>query len=76
MWLGFPIHEAVAMQKGVDVIRELCTNEDFARIGTPPKGIIHFKTLRRAFPRVPQLFYPSERPDTVPGNHLQFTQIP
>ena len=76
MWMGFPIHEAVAVQKGVDTIREQRTNEDFARIGTPPNEIIDFKTLRRAFPRVPQLLYPSERPDAVPGNHLHFTQIP
>ena len=76
MWLGFPIHEAVAVQKGGDIIREHRTTEDFARLGTPPTEIIHFNTLRRAFPRVPQIFYPSERPDAVPGNHLHFTQLP
>ena len=76
MWLGFPIHEAVASQKGVDIVQEHRTNKDFGRIGTPPREITDFKTLRRAFPRVPQLFYPNERPDAVPGNHLHFTQIP
>ena len=76
MWLGFPIHEVVAVQKGGDIIREHRTTEDIARIGTPPTEIIHFNTLRRAFPRVPQIFYPSERPDAVPGNHLHFTQLP
>jgi hypothetical protein len=37
MWLGFPIHEAVAVQRGKDIIREDRTNEEFARVGTPHK---------------------------------------
>jgi hypothetical protein len=76
MWLGFPIHEAVALLKGIDIIRENLINEEFARIGTPPSEVINFTTLRRAFPRVSQLLYPSEPPDAVPGNHLHFTQLP
>jgi hypothetical protein len=76
MWLGFPIHEAVATQRGNDIIREHRTNADFARIGTSPSEVIDFMTLRRAFPRVPQLLYPNERPDAVLGNHLHFTQLP
>jgi hypothetical protein len=76
MWLGFSIHEAVAIQNGKEVIREHHTNDDFARAGTPPSEVIEFMTLRRAFPRVPQMLYPNERPDAVPGNHLHFTQLP
>jgi hypothetical protein len=37
MWLGFPIHEAVAVQRGKDIIREDRNNEEFARVGTPHK---------------------------------------
>ena len=76
MWLGFPIHEAIATQRGKEIIHEHRTPEEFTRLGTPTKEVIEFKTLRRAFPRVPQIFYPHERPDAVPGNHLHFTQIP
>lgn len=76
MWLGFPIHEAVAIQQGKEPIREHRTNEEFASLGTPTREVIDFKTLRRAFPRVPQALYPNERPDAVPGNHLHFTQLP
>ena len=76
MWLGFPIHEAIAIQRGNDIIREHRTPEDFTRIGTPTKEVIEFMTLRRAFPHVPQTCYPHERPDAVPGNHLHFTQLP
>jgi hypothetical protein len=76
MWLGFPIHEAIATQQSKDIIHEHRTTEEFTRLGTPTKEIIEFKTLRRAFPHVPQVYYPLERPDAVPGNHLHFTQIP
>ena len=76
MWLGFPIHEAIAIQRGNAIIHEHRTPEDFTRLDTPTKEVIEFKTLRRAFPHVPQVCYPHERPDAVPGNHLHFTQIP
>ena len=76
MWLGFPIHEAAATQRGKEVLRENRTNEDFAELGTPSREVIDFMTLRRAFPRVPRLLYPNDQPDAVPGNHLHFTQLP
>ena len=76
MWLGFPIHEAMALHRGIEIIRETRTNEEFAKIGTPSREIIDFRTLRRAFPHVPRTYYPSERPDAVPGHHLHFTQVP
>ena len=76
MWLGFPIHEAMALHRGAEIISEHCTNEEFAKIGTPTREILDFRTLRRAFPRIPQTYYPSKRPDAIPGHHLHFTQIP
>ena len=75
MWLGFFIHEEIAIQKGMGIIHETRTNEEFARLGTPLSEVIEFKTLRRAFPRVPQACFPHERPDAVLGNHLHFTQL-
>ena len=76
MWLGFSIHEDMVIHKGVDIIKVHRTNEEFAQLRTHTREIIDFKTLCRAFPRVPQALFPSERPDAVPGNHLHFTQIP
>jgi hypothetical protein len=76
MWLGFPIHEAIAIQRGKAIITEHRSTKEFTRLGTPTKEIIEFKTLRRAFPHIPQVYYPHERPDAVSGNHLHFTQIP
>ena len=76
MWLGFPIHEAIAIQRNKEIIHEHRTTEEFTRLGNPTTEITEFKTLRRAFPHVPQAYFPHERPDAVPGNHLHFTQIP
>ena len=76
MWLDFSIHEAIAIQKGEGIIHEHRTSEEFTHLGRPSSEIIELQTLRRAFPRVPQTYYPSERPDAVPGNHLHFTQLP
>ena len=58
------------------IIQEHRTQEEFAKLGTPPREIVEFKTFQRAFPRVPQSCYPHETPDAVPGNHLHFTQLP
>ena len=76
MWLGFSIHEAIAIQKGKGIILEHRTNEEFEKLGTPPNEVIDFNSVRRAFPRVPQICFPNERPDAVPGHYLHFTQIP
>lgn len=67
MWLGFLIHEAVALQNGKEIIREHHTNEGSARIGTPSRETIDFKTPWRAFPRMPQMLYPNERLDATPA---------
>jgi hypothetical protein len=76
MWFGFAIHEAIASHKSQVIIHEQRTNEEFKSLGTPTREVIEFKTLRRAFPRVPQQFFSNARPDAVPGNHLNFTQLP
>ena len=76
MWLGFSIHEAIATQKGMGIILEHRTMDEFEKLGTPLSEIQDFNSTRRAFPRVPQACYPNERPDAVPGHHLHFTQIP
>ena len=76
MWLGFQMHETLATQRGKKELKEMCTNEDFQATGTPGSEVDEFHTLKRAFPRVKQTLYPTERPDVVPGQHLHFTQIP
>ena len=72
MWLGFPIHEAIAIQWGKEIIHEHQTTEEFTRLGTPTKEIIEFKTLRRAFPHVPQVYYPHEH--SLEGNRVFSTR--
>ena len=76
IWLGFPLHEVLAIQRGKKELTEKRTNEEYANISTPTTEIQEFRSLRRAFPKIKQSLYPSERPDAVPGQHLHFTQIP
>lgn len=76
MWLGFPIHEAIATQSGKKIMRKRRTDEDFAKIRSPSKEVTYIKTLRKTFSQVPQMLYPSERPNAVPGHHPHFIQLP
>ena len=76
LWLGFHMQEALSIQRGKKELKERRTDEDFHATGTPTTEIQEFRTIRRAFPRTPQILYPSERPDAVPGQHLHFTQVP
>ena len=70
------MHEALAILRGRNELKEKHTDEEFANIGTPTNEIEEFRSLRRAFPRTKQFLYPTERPDAVTGQHLHFTQIP
>ena len=76
MWLGFYMHETLAILRGKKELKETRTDEEFANISTPNNEIQEFRSVRRAFPRTKQLLYPNERPDAVAGQHLHFTQIP
>ena len=72
----FYMQEAFLTQRGKKELKEHRTDADFLAIGTPDTEVEEFRSIRRAFPRTAQMLYPSERPDTVPGQHLHFTQIP
>ena len=74
IWLGFSIYKAMALHRGIELIRQTRTNEVFAKIGTPSREILDFRTLWRVFFHVPQIYYQNERPDAVPWHHLHFTQ--
>ena len=45
-------------------------------MGMPEAEIEEVRHCRLAFPRVPQHLYPHQRPDTVTGDYLHFTQLP
>ena len=76
MWLGFQMHETLAILRGKKELKETRTDEEFANIGMPTNEIQEFRSLRRAFSRTKQFLYPNECPDAVTRQHLHFTQIP
>jgi hypothetical protein len=44
--------------------------------GMPAQEIEELHTYRIAYPLVPQVLFPSTRPDIVEGQYLHFTQLP
>lgn len=62
MWLEFPIHEAIALDRGNIPLKEKRTKYDLECLGTPPSQIEEFHTLIHAFPRVTPKLYPIQTP--------------
>lgn len=51
MWIGYFMHEALAIHSGKHIVKERRTNEDFTTFGTPASDTEEFHMLRRAFSR-------------------------
>ena len=43
IWLGYPIHEAIATHKGIEPIQKYRTHDEFLRLGIPPREILEFQ---------------------------------
>lgn len=75
LWLSFSVHQHLNALQGV---AEYTT---YAKVtessgGMPANEVSEFHKCRHSFPNVPQLLYPSVRPDGLPGQFLHLTQIP
>lgn len=76
MWMGFLMHEALAIHRGKHIFKERRTNEDFTALGIPMSEIKEWHTLWRKFPITKQANLTQwEIQDAVPNQHLHFTQI-
>ena len=67
MWLGFSIHEAIAIQRGEEVIREHHTSEDFTHLGTPLVRPLNFKHFGEHSPESPKLIFQVRGPMPYPA---------
>lgn len=75
LWLSFSVHEHLNIQRGLPEF----TTYGAATIQTssvPESEIQEYHSCRHSFPHVPQHFYPTVRPDSLPGQFLHLTQIP
>jgi hypothetical protein len=75
-WLGFSYMEQIVIDRNLPG----CTNSEHPE-DLMAKGYIKTKAEEMlqaivAFPRVPQILYPSAREDKVLGQHYNLTQIP
>jgi hypothetical protein len=50
MWLGFPVHEAMAIHRKAEIISKLRTNEEVAKIGTPQERCSTSASFGEFFP--------------------------
>lgn len=76
LWLTFAVHEMHALENGNLQHYDPRTDEELTAAGMPEAEIQELRHCRIAFPRVPQRLFPFQRPDTVDGDYLHFTQLP
>ncbi|KAG0573071.1 hypothetical protein KC19_VG146200 [Ceratodon purpureus] len=75
-WLGFETMEQLAVERGEEELFSDETIEDRELRGISRDEAEEMAQVSDAFPRVPQLLYPSQRPDGVLGQHYNITQVP
>lgn len=52
LWLNFPIHEAIAIERENMPTKEKMSNYEIECLGTPPNKAAKLHTLQHVFPRV------------------------
>ena len=75
LWLSFSVHEQLNIHRGLPEY----STYGAAQLTTsvmPDAKQYEYHTCRHSFPHLPQLLYPSLRPDGIPGQYLHLTQIP
>ena len=75
LWLTFLVHEQLNTKRGLPKFIEYGVI-GLAHAGTPESEIQEYHTCRHAFPHVPQVLYPSTRPDGLPSSHINSHRPP
>ena len=68
--------ERLAEENGQEPLFYEETVADRVTRGIPRAEAIELEQVSISFPRIPQLLYPNKRPDGVPGQHYNLTQVP
>ena len=76
LWFGFEAMEKLAEENGQEPLFHEETIEDRVTRGVSRIEATELEQVSISFPRIPQLLYPSQRPDGVPGQHYNLTQVP
>lgn len=76
LWMGFETMERLAEEHGQEPLFCDETTEDRVTRGIPRNEAAELEKVEISFPRIPQLWYPNERVDGIPGQHYNLTQVP
>ena len=76
LWFGFEAMEKLAKENGQEPLFYEETIEDRVTRGVSRIEATKLDQVSISFPRIPQMLYPSKRPDGVPGQHYNLTQVP
>ena len=74
--MGFETMERLAEEHGQEPLFCDETTEDRVTRGIPRNEAAELEKVEISFPRIPQLWYPNERADGIPGHHYNLTQVP
>ena len=76
LWFGFEAMERLAEENDQEPLFFEETVEDRVTRGVSRTEATELDQVSISFPRIPQLLYPSKRPDGAPGQHYNLTQVP
>jgi hypothetical protein len=75
LWYSYSVHESLNILDNCP-LRLPYSASYLTMQGTPSSEIQEYLHCRHAFPHVPQLLYPSTRPDGIAGQYYHLTQLP
>ena len=75
LWLSFSVHKQLNIHRGLLKYSTYGATQ-LTTSAMPEAEQYEYHTCRHSFPHVPQILYPSLRPDDIPSQYLHLTQIP
>ena len=75
-WYGFPVMEALACEANLPPIITRASVQELVALGYVASEAEERRTARMSFPRVMQKLWPTSRPDSATGQHVNLTQLP
>ena len=75
-WLGFEMMEKLAIIEGTPIHTTPTTLHSLLKNGFSDKEAREFLKATLTYPHVGQSCYPFSRPDGIPGQHFNITQLP
>ena len=75
-WYGFPVMENLAYEANLPPLLTRASVQELVTLGYVASEAEERRTAKMSFPRVMQKLWPTSRPDTAAGQHVNLTQLP